>query len=48
MENDNSLFYKTGLNDKEVNERIVEGKVNGVSKPASTSHGQIVKDNVCT
>ena len=48
MENDNSLFYKTGLNDKEVNERIVEGKVNGVSKPASKSYGQIVKDNVCT
>lgn len=48
MKNDNSLFYKTGLNNKEVEERIAEGKVNGISKPASKSYGQIIKDNVFT
>ena len=48
MEKERPMYYKVGLSDEEVQERISQGKVNGVSKPASKSYGQIVKDNVCT
>lgn len=48
MEKEIPMYYKVGLSDEEVQERISQGKVNGVSKPASKSYGQIVKDNVCT
>lgn len=48
MEKELPMYYKVGLNDSEVQERIAKGQVNGVSKPVSKSYGQIIKDNVCT
>lgn len=40
--------YKTGLNSRQVQERIDNGLVNGVSKPASKTYYQIFKENICT
>ena len=48
MEKERSIDYKTGLSNEEVAKRASEGKVNGISKPASKTYGQIIKDNVCT
>ena len=48
MEKELPMYYRVGLNDSEVQERIAKGQVNGVSKPVSKSYGQIIKDNVCT
>ena len=45
MEKELPMYYKVGLNDSEVQERIAKGQVNGVSKPVSKSYGQIIKDN---
>ena len=44
MEKELPMYYKVGLNDSEVQERIAKGQVNGVSKPVSKSYGQIIKD----
>lgn len=38
----------TGLSIQEVQTRIQDGKANGISKPATKTYGQIIKDNVCT
>ena len=48
MEKERSIDYKTGLSNEEVAKRASEGKVNGISKSASKTYGQIIKDNVCT
>ena len=42
MEKELPMYYKVGLNDSEVQERIAKGQVNGVSKPVSKSYGQII------
>ena len=43
-----SDYTLLGLSDQEVQKRIEQGTVNGVSKPATKTYGQIIKDNVFT
>lgn len=40
--------YKTGLSSRQVQERIDNGLVNGVSTSASKTYYQIFKENICT